>query len=394
MRITELDKSLVNGSLSSLKNCIINTRGAEHYNNLDHLVKENSHDLWMCYFKIALAQNGFNKTKDILHEIEKKLDRVTLVSIGNFISKTTGNYTEQLAFLNIFDSFSHAWIEREKIRTMTIIGKLDEATLRVYKLIEHQPSIYNKFAVEFFWLTNLWKEMNNLSCKLNLHAEKIISTYALDALQNTANEKVKVRSIFNSHTRKQYLVQREIFARSNIELLGSEGVAVDLLPNMAVAQLGASNSLGILGAALAHLKAIENFYTSGDEFSIITESDSYIYRPILRNQCQHILGKYDFVLCADKHTKHSIETPNLNLCEDYIFEGRASGFYGYILNRKAAKLILEHFNAIALNKHIDGEIIKWVYNNNNLKIGFMATPIFGMSYSSSFSTRAKVELGY
>ncbi|MGL5397438.1 MAG: hypothetical protein ACRDBQ_19485 [Shewanella sp.] len=362
--------------------------------NLSKIPDDLNARFWHSYFKSYLSINGFSKTLEHLNELKSKIDETTYVSIGSQICKFTGNYKNQIEFLYTKKSFSNAWIEREKVRCLTNLSRLNEATTLVTELIKIQPDLYISFALDYFWKVGLWVEMNNLSKKTNDQYNERISNYALNHLDTYGKTNFDVLSIFNTHTTDQLELQKKIFLRSAMNAVGSEGLAVNLLPTRTIQQLSGNSSAGILGASLAHLKCIETFLSSGKEYTAITESDSFIYRPISHEICEDHFKYFDFIISADTHIKDDDKGYDFSDCLPYHFSGRASGFHGYFINRKAGEKITERFSERPMSKHIDGEVIKWVANESSLKIGYMPHPVFGKAYCSIFSTRAKVELSY
>jgi hypothetical protein len=204
-----------------------------------------------------------------------------------------------------------------------------------------------------------------------------------------------VRSIYNPYTLGQIEVQAAVFAKSRIRLARSLGIPADRLPEAVFRRLS-EGERGALGAALAHLRTLEDFLESGEVLCVVTESDAFLRRLVDYPALERALGDggCDFILCADRHSSPPDGEAISEEILRYDFRGRASGFDGYALTSRCAEAIVAHFGGLMHKSHIDGEVIKWLCRSSPFTVGVVREPIFGQSHLSRFSTRVKLELDY
>lgn len=346
-----------------------------------------------CYIKTILAKFGESPATALLLTIKDIIPTTLYIHIGSYISQSIGDYKKQLDYLNITKPFTYAWIEREKIRCLINQCEIKGAMELVNEFNVKIKNEHTDFITSVFWQLNCWDELEELCVKVNnIHGEKIASyNKGLISTKNTQN--CKIYSLYNIHTIEQVKLQCEVMNKSNLKITPSLGIPADRLTKGAVKNLGGGVQLGILGAAISHLKILEEIVEGKDDFAIVTESDSYLEKMIDFNLLDELFKKekYDFILCANRHFAGNKSNFNIDDVIKYEFYKSASGFDGFIISKKCAQLVLEAFDGKIHNQHIDGQIIRWLCDNK-FNVGVTPHPIFCQAFSSIFSTRVKIEL--
>lgn len=351
------------------------------------------------YFRLQLAKSGYSSAINKLKSIECDIPIEIFASVGSMLSQSIGNYDEQFKYLCAISHLNKGWIQRELVKCMINREQLSEALDKVITLLNISPDFYYDFCHSILWEMNCWELMAEYTIKNKDHVSIPYVDYAIDAINNNKINTtcdLKIYSIYNQLTTNQLHIQESLARKSGYKILPSQGALPDRFPRSILELMGGPNyQLGVVGATIAHLKTIEDFIATNDDYCAITESDTFfttifnlnIYIETLRS------NKIDFLLCSDRHTK--LITPTISTkIQPYIFRGRASGFDGYILSRTTALRILERFAHPPYKDHIDGEVIRWLCEDSLLKISKTSQPIFAQSLLSLFSTRSAIELKY
>ncbi len=287
------------------------------------------------------------------------------------------------------------WIERERIRNLIARNLTEDALERAKILQKLKPDFYSDFCADIYWQLNEWGMVNEIKHLCTVAAAPAIRCASYSLSLGALKLAPTIYSVYNPYTTNQIILQEGLLKRAGFRTRRALGIPADRLPE-SVYRLLSGSSRGILGAALAHLKTIEDFVVSGEPYCVITESDAFLTRRIDFSNMVRLFenGDYDFVLCADRHTHPIDDIPVSEEITNFEFAGKASGFDGYALTRRCGLAILKAFASPLYKNHIDGEIIRWLCQSSGFRVGVATTPYFGQSHLSKFSTRIKIELDY
>lgn len=359
-------------------------------NILDAILRDNV--FVYCYFKIMLAKDGYISTIKNLHNISHRIDQLLYVEIASYVYLTVGEYASQLSCLETIRKNSYGWVERAKIKCLIALGHVSEAINLTSELLQVSKNNNIDFASSVYWQLNQWKLLKEISKEQELEYFVKLAEYSESIGLRPDGIAFKTYSLFNYYTINQLNLQIQNFKPNGLDVIPSLGISSDRLTKGAANILGDETKRGIIGASLSHMKILEDIATSNDSFSLVTESDSFLSRAFDINIITNSLNnQYDFILCANRHFKTDTRCFDFEKIEKFEFEGRASGFDGYFINKKCAGDILNEFDQKQHNEHIDGKIIHWLFKMG-YKIGVTTHPIFSQGFCSTFSTRARVEL--
>lgn len=345
------------------------------------------------YFDIIISVLGFQYSLSVLKELVETLPIEEYVSIGQSLCAYVGKFKEQYNFLEAIPEGSKAWVERAKIRSLIFQGDYETAETRIDNLLSFN-NLNTDFCIDILWQMNNWGYLSSLVIDEKNKSYGFIK----NSLQNefASNDYFPIKSIYNRLTENQISFQNFTSRRSNYSLQPQKSLLPNEFPSYFLEEIGGENyKIGIVGATIAHLQALSDFINSGEEYCIITESDSYFTSVF---DLEYLLsevsaGGYDFVLCSDRHIGFSANPIELNLVP-YIFERRASGFDGYIISKRAAVDLFNRFRHPPYSDHIDGLSIRWLSEHPQFSVGVTTVPLFAQSIFSVFSTRVCLELDY
>ncbi|MBV7316768.1 hypothetical protein [Shewanella sp. NIFS-20-20] len=343
-----------------------------------------------CFFKLMLAKKGVKETIERLGLIRPQINELLYIEIASYIYLSVGEYELQLKSLELARELTFGWVERAKVKSNIALGHIDVALEMTNKLVEISSANYD-FAMSVYWQLNEWERLHSLSRKCDSQYLSELSGYCIDIGNECCDEKLKLYSLFNFYTINQIELQKKLFSSSRMELIPSIGIQSDRLTTKSLELLGGKGQKGIVGASLSHLKIIEDI-AHRDDYALVTESDAFLSRLCHDTKfLDNANGKYDFVLCANRHNVLNEECRDFDGIENFHFNGRASGFDGYFITNGCAQEVMNAFDGKPHNEHIDGKIIHWLATNG-FRIGVTKHPIFSQGFCSTFSTRARVEL--
>lgn len=353
----------------------------------------------IAYFKIFLSKCGSVASYKLLDQAADYLSIDDYVWLGSYIARTVGDFDRHQKFLRMGAGRSKAWIERDLVRSLIYCGEFDLAVSRSVELLNERSDLYEEFALSILWQAGEWGFIEDWAGRGDSSAYSALRPYMIYSrdVQRCSDycEDIKIYSIYNHYTTNQRDFQLFAASRLNISVQPVLGVSADRLPSSVLLSLGGrSPSVGIVGASLAHIRAIEDFIRSGDDIGIFTESDAFICRRMNIKRIMRLFAESGagLMLCANRHTPLACERVSDDGVE-FDYKGRASGFDGYIINREMALKIVDRFCAPFV-VHIDGAVIDWVYRGLGGKIFTVSGPIFAQSVFSFFSTRIMMELRY
>lgn len=341
------------------------------------------------YFKIMLSKKGGKYSMAALESSRYLMDFLDFISLANYISLNSGDYKNQLMYLEEV-AYPVGWVAREKVKCLLNCGYFNKAVDLIDELMQINPDFYRKFS------SNMLYQLSDYPRVLRYSLPGSVEYKCAKLWFERKNlEKLVVTSLYTHYSQNQIAIQNFSSLNGGYALSGCLGVTPDRFSSALRAQLtDRLDNLGILGASLGHIKMIEEFLASERDVLIATESDAFVSYPwfdkILNLYYEY---SFDFILCSDRHSNPLSSVDEISII-NYQYPGRASGFDGYILNKKAARLILNEFERGRFNSHIDGRIIHWSYLNNDISMGVTSFPLFSQSFTSVFSVRTLLELNY
>jgi len=318
------------------------------------------------------------------------------VQIGVDVTELTGDFQEQYKYLSLLPVGYKAWSDRAKVRNLIFLSHFEAAELLIDDLLSKNANLYIDFAARVLWQLGRRNRLSRLSVIPKIISDNLSYGIRMNDIPHS-KQSAAIYSLYVNLTSHQIEMQKYCVGGISDQIINitpKMGIMLDRMPSSALAIIGGIDApVGVVGASAGHIKILEDFLRTSKSYCIVTESDSFITRPIAFEYFDKIFNEstFDFILCSDRHCDFNI-TPVSDIVMPINYNGRASGFDGYMISRKCAGDLVEKMLP-PWDRHIDGRVIDWLIKNG-YRVGFTASPIFAQSINSTFSVRAAIELNY
>ena len=260
--------------------------------------------------------------------------------------------------------------------------------------------IYNR---ELFHACNalgLWDKALNFGIKANLTDKEIELTRAILNRKSKQTNKSFLKAFTISCDGEETLYQTHSFSMNNafVSTQNVRGILGSNIPSFILSRNFENSPPGRIGAALSHINCWEKLLKYDLPFYLILEVDSTPIYTLNFEEVVQWINKYDCILINQRLCKNSAKNPNnFGKVTRFNYFDRASGFDGYIINRKILKEFYEKIqNSKWWNFHIDDLALRIFLNENikNGKIACLHEAVIQHSAFSQKSSRIRAELSY